>query len=923
MAFPDQNLPPSLSPEFMLQYPVTSMTQKEPAKHLAREDPSGEETAAHVNVPDVPFAPEPDVQMEDTVLELTRPEAAGLKTPEAVGKRVTKASIARDVGLSSGQVTPKKKALIHIAQRNYQNACNAKRNLKYAGQRAQLLNARAKLWANSANHLRSAEMSFGGRLVLEVYKNSPKTYRKLRACITLPSEKTLKDALGNIKLEPGISPLLLKVLKNKVERMEEKTKICAVLFDEVFVNEGLYYNPITDTVEGFEDFGVGGRTDREANHCLVVMVRGLCKEWKMPVAFYPVNGTCPSTTLAVLLPQVITKLQEIGLKVEASVSDQGPTNRGAIALLRAASPEREHDPIYFVDGQKIIHLYDFPHLLKSVRNNLITNESLSKISKLQYAHLAPVGRNKMRVCLAAQVFSESVASGMKTFHTLSGGTKLSHTLLTMDLVLFMDKLFDSVNGPGRKDNEKKYRQNVTADSFHHSFWIEARRKLSKWVFIRKSTGDHHVPPCILGFIESLTGLGLLWNKLKSLGCDTLILRNTNQDPLENYFRELRSSNGNNMDPTVPQLFAAAKTTIACNIPSIGREGNCEDNDCDFLVQLEAMLNEAGSGIEGPEGPEGPLLQRGLRPAQQPATTATREFMRQTQSLNCATICSKLLISTDRCEQCTKDLTADEDSQDFVLQLLQETSAALDKPSPKVTNFYIMAQKILDKQWQQVGYKVGIKAIISDLLTGLLNWITCSAHKDHIKTCLLNMVVVRIIHLKCKQYNTSVREGRVKQTRQVKLSNKSKNVDDDLGLNDISSADWQLLTGLTEIDAAVAKHLQIKDPLQTSMEQLSDAIQTRPADTINNTLVVADDNNSLLEAFEAATATSAMDSQQPPPVAQTYPVCSVEPPKTREYVLSLNLRDLKSLMKSWGLKRYSGLDKEGCQKLALEYLATVK
>lgn len=101
----------------------------------------------------------------------------------------------------------------------------------------------------------------------------------------------------------------------------------------------------------------------------------------------------------------------------------------------------------------------------------------------------------------------------------------------------------------------------------------------------------------------------------------------------------------------------------------------------------------------------------------------------------------------------------------MLQLLQENSASLDKPSPNLTNFYLMAQKILENQWQQVGSKVGIKAIISNLLNGLLDWLT------------------------------SVREKRVRQTRQVKLSNKAKEVEDDLGLEEISSADWHLLTGL--------------------------------------------------------------------------------------------------------------------------------
>lgn len=58
------------------------------AKRLARE---GQITAAPTALPtalptDLPMAPTgPDVLMEDTVLELTRTEAAGLKTPEPVG----------------------------------------------------------------------------------------------------------------------------------------------------------------------------------------------------------------------------------------------------------------------------------------------------------------------------------------------------------------------------------------------------------------------------------------------------------------------------------------------------------------------------------------------------------------------------------------------------------------------------------------------------------------------------------------------------------------------------------------------------------------------------------------------------------------------------------------------------------------------
>ena len=40
------------------------------------------------------------------------------------------------------------------------------------------------------------------------------------------------------------------------------------------------YNPGTDRVEGFEDFGDIGQTKYIANHTTVFMVRGLASKWK-------------------------------------------------------------------------------------------------------------------------------------------------------------------------------------------------------------------------------------------------------------------------------------------------------------------------------------------------------------------------------------------------------------------------------------------------------------------------------------------------------------------------------------------------------------------------------------------------------------------------------------------------------------------
>lgn len=84
-----------------------------------------------------------------------------------------------------------------------------------------------------------------------------------------------------------------------------------------------------------------------------------------------------------------------------------------------------------------IYFYDTPHLLKSVRNNLIKYDflmnghpvkwqyikdfynrdsqmSLRLAPKLSSKHIYCNTFEKMRVCLAAQVFSRSVAAGIHT-----------------------------------------------------------------------------------------------------------------------------------------------------------------------------------------------------------------------------------------------------------------------------------------------------------------------------------------------------------------------------------------------------------------------------------------------------------------------------------------------------------------------------
>ena len=743
-------------------------------------------------------------------------------------------------------MTPSKRSLIQLAQENMKKAAAARRRLRYHTSRTSRLLETAK---HPTTLLASAPMSSGAKEILAgelrnfdrhpnartwttkeklfyygIYKSSPKTYRLMKKQLTVPSVKTVKDVMSMVKLEPGLSPFLLKVLKKKTENYDKKDKVCALLFDEIFINMGLYYNTKTDRVEGVEDFGEGGRTNREANHMMVFMLRGLNSNWKLPVAFHAVNGTCPSEVIAKLIPEIVREMKKIDIDVICSISDQGPTNRGAITSLRSNCPEGETDPVYMVDDMKIIHLFDTPHLFKSIRNNMLTSdiqlepgklarwahiveffkldEGLDKLSKLTYAHLCPLGRNKMRVKPAAEVFSMRTATTMNSFHVLSSGTKLIGCEPTIYLLKFLDELFDGSNGRSKRDTFKHDRPDVTAGpdpnssaSSHHDMWLKQINELKKWVFIRKSDNSHHRPPCIQGYIDNLHGLGRIWKILhEKYGFEKMILRHLNQDPLENYFGLIRQTCGSNTDPTVPQFFAGVKTCLVQQVAA-GRDTNCTaDEEADVLADLEVLIEEA-SNCNQVVPSEDPILIRGNRPENY-TETAFNKLTRQGPSLTCGTMCSKLLSATKRCVQCTKDLSSSEQSSDFTAQDM--LNSTLDKPSPAFTNFYLQSQQFIQQNWKGKGWQINLRKTFMELIKEefSLEWITCVEHREIVKSSLLELVVIRIINLICLKFNSELKAKKAKPTRKVSQTlPKSAQISPDFGIESIDRQDWLLLTGL--------------------------------------------------------------------------------------------------------------------------------
>jgi hypothetical protein len=141
---------------------------------------------------------------------------------------------------------------------------------------------------------------------------------------------------------------------------------------------------IDDKIIGFADDGEI-RHPQLADHVLVFMVRGIIKKYKQPVQFTFCAETTKTIHLKKMIQTVTKKIQECGLKVVATICDQGVTNVAAINLLLKETEEmyvrkgEDYPDNIIVIANKIIYpLYDPPHLIKGIRNNLL-NKNLTYV----------------------------------------------------------------------------------------------------------------------------------------------------------------------------------------------------------------------------------------------------------------------------------------------------------------------------------------------------------------------------------------------------------------------------------------------------------------------------------------------------------------------------------------------------------------
>lgn len=297
--------------------------------------------------------------------------------------------------------------------------------------------------------------------------------------------------------------------------------------------ENLKYSKEMDLVEGYEDLGHLGRTEKTAKYSLVFMIRGLYFTWKLPIAYFLSHTGVKGETLAKLIKDVISRLQKCNVLIKCIVCDQGSGNRSAMKFLGVS---HQH-PHFFVENTKIFGIYDTPHLIKSVRNNLLTgdfliennvvsfdnvrkvyeidvkNQKSRALVKLTNTHINPNTFQKMNVKLAVQVLSHTVAAAIRTA-AQTGELTGSSAETTADFIDFINNLFDCLNSR-TITSKNPYNSALIENSVVQNTLKDALEFLPKVVKIDRSTQRFSKPPCFTGLIQTVRGVLSLFEEEKS------------------------------------------------------------------------------------------------------------------------------------------------------------------------------------------------------------------------------------------------------------------------------------------------------------------------------------------------------------------------------------------------------------------------
>lgn len=266
---------------------------------------------------------------------------------------------------------------------------------------------------------------------------------------------------------------------------------------------------------------------------------------------------------------------------------------------------------------------------------------------------------------------------------------------------------------------------------------------------------------ITSWIKTIKAFQQITKKLHNLGLKSLLLRNFNQDPLENFFGAIRAHIQGNIMPSVFAFEASYNALLISNMSSPKAVGaNCEGDDSYCLQNLKFLLEEK---IERSVNKTVDIncshliidlsnideLLKSLSP-------------HDVEKCAAAAYCSGWVINlvnksiSKNCDHCKNDLEggSEQEYSKFISLKKYTNQSMLHYPNKSLLEYFLNVEEItltiLKTNCESFQIGEYIKLIVTSLTS--LNFLKCVKHKERVAAFLLKKCIKFFIMDWCKEIN---------------------------------------------------------------------------------------------------------------------------------------------------------------------------
>ncbi|CAK1586692.1 unnamed protein product [Parnassius mnemosyne] len=561
------------------------------------------------------------------------------------------------------------------------------------------------------------------KFALTLHFISPRAYDFVRKSFNtcLPHPQTLTRWYQCVDGEPGFTKESLDALKLLVKN-SSKQLYAALCFDEMAIRKHVEWDG--ENYIGFANTGNNVENDELpiAKEALTFMLTCVNGTWKIPIGYFNINSITAEQKAA-LVKHCIDLVEGCGINLISVTFDGCAANFSMAKVLgcKLDGDANNFDTSFYHNGKKVVIFPDPSHMIKLVRNALgdknklisaegeiISWDYVKRLVDLQENegfHLGnKLSKNRinfrkqiMKVKLAVQVFSESVADALEFCRDNLNLNEFSDCGGTVKFIRNINALFDVMNSRNLK--AFGYKQPISEKNIDHiqtflndlyDYIKNLKYEDSLILYSQRKTG-------FFGFLLCIKSLFSLYeNYVQPKKIQFLCTYKLSQDHIECFFSAIRAKGGYNNNPTARQFKAAYKRMLVHGELKHITTGNCVAlNDINILTATrpEIALNATTIGnrcIESETATEGnysTVIPSDHDYVMDP--TILTEFSRQVITYIAGFVVHKMQ-SEIKCFKCLDALVSPEPYK--ILQLKKD-KGGLHYPSKEVVLICEIAEKI--------------------------------------------------------------------------------------------------------------------------------------------------------------------------------------------------------------------------------------